>query len=263
VNGVIIVIISYIYGLKGVISLKTAQDIKLTSSSAKPLMLVMTILCIMFVVLVEQQSRMIDRLANDLAELREENVQLSDVINKYQTEIENMIIEVDANKYSREELEIELKHEVGMYLINKVIEIEGPYSNMPTDPGGETKWGVSSVKNNGWVPATREEAIDFYYNQFWVGAEIYKVNNVRLAFALMDSMVLFGPTRVKDIIVRLTKSNSYGEAIEKIAGYTGKDADDFISKLQSELKKVIQTLTKQNSELKIFANGWNRRVDSY
>jgi len=87
VNGVIIVIISYIYGLKGVISLKTAQDIKLTSSSAKPLMLVMTILCIMFVVLVEQQSRMIDRLANDLAELREENEQLSDVISKYQTEL--------------------------------------------------------------------------------------------------------------------------------------------------------------------------------
>jgi len=77
-----------------------------------------------------------------------------------------MIVAVDANKYSREELEIELKHEVGMYLINKVIEVEGPYSNTPADPGGETKWGVSSAKNDGWVPTTREEAVDFYYENF-------------------------------------------------------------------------------------------------
>jgi len=48
----------------------------------------------------------------------------------------------------------------------------------------------------------------------------------------MDAMVLFGPTRVKSLVAKLTKSNSYVEAIDKLADYTGKDADDFISKLQ-------------------------------
>jgi len=236
---------------------------EVTLTTMKAVTAATLILCVMFVVLIEQQSRMIDKLAEDLKELREENLQLSDVISEYQTEIQKIIDTIDSNKYYKEQLEIELKHEIGLYLINRVIEFEEEWSNLDIDPGGETRWGVSKTMNAGWLPATREEAVDFYYDQFWIANQIYKINNVHVAFVLLDSMVLFGPTRVKNIIIKITKQDSYDKAIDLINTYDERKSREFMEQLKTELRKVVQTLVKNNSELKVFAKGWNKRIDNY
>lgn len=54
-------------------------------------------------------------------------------------------------------------------LIERVLGHEGHYSNDPTDPGGETKWGISkrSYPHLNILDLTREEAVVIYLTDFW------------------------------------------------------------------------------------------------
>ncbi len=45
--------------------------------------------------------------------------------------------------------------------------------------------------------------------------------------------------------------------------YDERKSREFIEQLKTELRKVVQTLVKNNSELKVFAKGWNKRIDNY
>lgn len=52
---------------------------------------------------------------------------------------------------------------------DRVIGLEGEYSNNPNDPGGETKWGISkhSYPNLDIKSLTREQAKEIYLRDFW------------------------------------------------------------------------------------------------
>lgn len=70
---------------------------------------------------------------------------------------------------------------------------EGGYSNNPTDPGGETKFGISKrayptvdIKN-----LTVDQAKSIYYKDFWVAAKCDQLP-AAIAFALFDAAVNAG-----------------------------------------------------------------------
>ena len=61
-------------------------------------------------------------------------------------------------------------------LVKKVLKHEGGYVNDPSDPGGETKYGISKrafpdldIKN-----LTEEQAILIYYDEYWLDAKVDK-----------------------------------------------------------------------------------------
>jgi len=80
--------------------------------------------------------------------------------------------------------------------INRVLSNEGSYVNDPTDPGGETNWGISKrsypkvdIKN-----LTRNQAIAIYYRDFWLKANCEKLSD-GASYQLMDSAVNSGITQ--------------------------------------------------------------------
>lgn len=53
--------------------------------------------------------------------------------------------------------------------IERILSHEGGYVNHPSDPGGETKWGISkrSYPNLNIKELTREQAKEIYKRDFW------------------------------------------------------------------------------------------------
>lgn len=77
--------------------------------------------------------------------------------------------------------------------INRVLGHEGGYVDDPTDPGGETKWGISKrsyprvdIKN-----LTRNQAIAIYYRDFWLKIRGDEISD-GCAHQLMDTAVNSG-----------------------------------------------------------------------
>lgn len=73
-------------------------------------------------------------------------------------------------------------------------DVEGGYSNRPSDKGGETKYGISKRSypqidiNN----LTREGATEIYYKDYWKGPRIDELP-APLVYAVFDSVVHHRP----------------------------------------------------------------------
>jgi len=192
-----------------------------------------------------------------------------DVWPESQAELEQRQVEMRERQKEIDDMKQQLDNKsVGLKLIEAVIQIEGEYANAMHDPGGETLWGISKEKNGGWTPENYDDAVNFYYETYWIGQQLYKLNNQDLAFVLLDSMVLFGINRVRNITVRITGKETYDDAIAQLSelGYSEKDKEQvrkFIDKLKNELKSVVNDLVAKNPNLKKFVNGWNNRINSY
>lgn len=77
--------------------------------------------------------------------------------------------------------------------IERILGHEGGYVDDPTDPGGETKWGISKrsyptvdIKN-----LTRDGAIAIYYRDFWLPLKADRLHD-GTAYQLLDSAVNSG-----------------------------------------------------------------------
>ena len=76
---------------------------------------------------------------------------------------------------------------------NMLLSLEGDYSNHPSDPGGETKYGISTnsypginVKN-----LTINGALDIYFRDYWEAGNLSKVNDP-ICFYVFDCLVHHG-----------------------------------------------------------------------
>ena len=77
--------------------------------------------------------------------------------------------------------------------IDRVLSHEGGYVNLATDPGGETKFGISkrSYPNIDIKALTREEAISIYRRDFWDRVQGDKLPRA-VAFQCLDAAVNHG-----------------------------------------------------------------------
>lgn len=53
-----------------------------------------------------------------------------------------------------------------------ILTLEGVYSNDPSDPGAETKWGIAraehpEIPDATWASFTRDDALAIYRNKYW------------------------------------------------------------------------------------------------
>lgn len=77
--------------------------------------------------------------------------------------------------------------------INRVLGSEGGYSNLSSDPGGETNWGISkrSYPNVDIKGLTRFQAVEIYHTDFWVRCNCPSMPGP-LAFQSLDFAVNSG-----------------------------------------------------------------------
>lgn len=77
--------------------------------------------------------------------------------------------------------------------INRLLGAEGGYVNNPTDPGGETNWGISkrSYPNLDIKNLTRDQAAALYHRDFWAP---FSMDDLKLdiAFQMLDFAVNSG-----------------------------------------------------------------------
>ncbi len=81
--------------------------------------------------------------------------------------------------------------------IDRVLGIEGGYSNDPDDPGGETNWGVTlrTARANGYtgnmIDMTRADAKGIYKTAFW-DPVVATVTSPALQYQVLDAAVNHG-----------------------------------------------------------------------
>ncbi len=83
-------------------------------------------------------------------------------------------------------------------IVEKVVRIEGGYSNDPDDPGGETNWGITKKTalragyDKPMVDMTKEDAINIYRINYWNVMSLDKIRDKDIALELFDSGVNMG-----------------------------------------------------------------------
>ena len=152
----------------------------------------------------------------------------------------------------------------------KSLEKEGGYINNPSDPGGETKYGISKryypnldIKN-----LTQEQAKLIYKKNYWDKLQLYKVEG-EVGAEIFDTAINMG----RGTAVRIVQKslNFLGENLI-IDGIIGKKTIDAINKWSNKDKRAVLVvlngfqflryleIIEKNPKLEKFARGWTKRV---
>lgn len=145
-----------------------------------------------------------------------------------------------------------------MLHFDRLIGHEGGYVNNPSDPGGETKWGISkrSYPKLNIKSLTREAARDIYYNDFWKKINADELQD-GVAFQLFDSAVNSGidqSIRFLQRAIGAADDGHWGPISQKILDATSES--DVIMKFNAERLDFMTKL----STWPTFGKGWARRI---
>ena len=146
--------------------------------------------------------------------------------------------------------------------INRVLSHEGGYVNHPSDPGGETNWGITKrvAKENGYDGdmrvLSREKAMDIYHQAFWLRYRCDQMPDA-IAFQFLDICINHGygnGARMLQRAVDVVDDGMIGDitlkAIKKLP------ENDVLMRLNAERIRFFTKLTTFNT----FGRGWMRRV---
>ena len=149
-----------------------------------------------------------------------------------------------------------------------ILKNEGGYCWHENDPGGETRYGICRLfyPDINIKDLTKEEAINIYYNDYWLPANLEGIKNENLVLQVFDHLVN-------------TRSKSYGfkvtiKMLQRIVnvvadGIIGRntlkainEADFSVYDLFVKRRKIFyMNLAAKKPELEVFLNGWLKRVE--
>lgn len=144
--------------------------------------------------------------------------------------------------------------------IERVLAHEGGYVNHPSDPGGETKWGVTkrTARANGYHKPmrqmTREEAKAIYKRAFWRGCARFEG---ALAFQLFDAIVNHGRGNAYRFLQRAANVADDGViGPVTLAAVRRLPLSLLVARFLAERLRFYTNL----SMFETFGRGWTRRV---
>lgn len=90
------------------------------------------------------------------------------------------------------------------YAVNKVLALEGGYVNDPQDPGGETKYGISTrtYPNLDIRSLTRDQAVEIYHRDFWLPNHYDRIQDPEVAAKIFDMAVNMGSRTANRLLQR-------------------------------------------------------------
>ena len=158
--------------------------------------------------------------------------------------------------------------------IKQLLENEGGYVNDPSDPGGETNFGICKrdnpdldIKN-----LTKEFASDWYHKHYWLKYGFHLINDDRLARWLFNHVVNCGEHPVIKCIQTalqtiLHRANRFDISIT-IDGVIGPQTIKLINEwykttdllmVENNLWNHYEQLMQKNPKLEKYRNGWHAR----
>ena len=146
-----------------------------------------------------------------------------------------------------------------------ITEHEGGYVNNPSDPGGETNWGISKAQ----YPSldiqhlTLDEAVAIYRRDYWQPLMLDQVTNIQVRWKIFDMAVQRGPLKAALVVqgvLGVTQDGHIGSA-SILALNSGHSIDLLYRLSYAQLDNYIDRVVKVPSQL-VFLRGWaNRAMD--
>lgn len=142
--------------------------------------------------------------------------------------------------------------------IGRVLGSEGGYVNHPSDPGGETNWGISkrSYPKVNIKKLTRDQAVAIYYRDFWTPVGGDNLSPI-IAYQCLDAAVNHGLGTARRMMQRalgVADDGVFGPVtfamLRKI------DQNDFIMRFVAERLEFYTRLGTWDK----FGKGWTRRM---
>lgn len=143
-------------------------------------------------------------------------------------------------------------------MIERILSHEGGYVNHPSDPGGETNWGISkrSYPNEDIKNLTRDGAKTIYKKDFWDVIEGDKLPD-GIAFQFLDSAVNSGISQSIRFLQRaigVADDGHFGSVSKKtMSEFSESDV------IMGFLSERLEFMTKLSIWDK-FGRGWARRI---
>ena len=149
-------------------------------------------------------------------------------------------------------------------VIEMVLEHEGGYVNHPSDPGGETKYGISkrAYPDVDIAELTEEDAEEIYFNDYWSrikGEEL----PAGVACVVMDYAVNSGISRASKALQSVcgiaNGDGIIGPASLNAVWVTVKNTteEDVINAVTEQRQGFIRALSIYDT----FGKGWERRIE--
>lgn len=145
--------------------------------------------------------------------------------------------------------------------VNHVLHMEGGYVNHPSDPGGETAFGISKrahpdvdIKN-----LTASDAVSIYFRHYWLHYGVATLPP-KIAFFMLDSVVNQGEIAIKQLqnLVGTTPDGDLGPIT--LAAVYQQNADTLIIQLLSSRARRYVRLGIHKRSLAPFVDGWLNRL---
>lgn len=143
-------------------------------------------------------------------------------------------------------------------IFDRLLGHEGNYSNDPSDPGGETKWGISKRSHPRLIikELTREDAFNIYKAELW---NIIEADNLSssIAFQVFDFAVNSGINVAIRYLQRAVgvADDGYWGLVSKAAISKISDCD-IIMRLNAERLDFMTRLKNWPTS----SRGWARRI---
>ena len=155
-----------------------------------------------------------------------------------------------------------------MKCINVVLKNEGGLVDNPSDPGGLTNMGICRLfyPNLDIRNLTRDEVVEIYFNDYWLKMNLIDIFDENLILQIFDFGVntrskRYGFNTALKAIQRIVNAKQDGVVGPKTIGLINKSSNDLVSLYEQERRKYYYDLVRRKPKMKIFLNGWLRRVD--
>lgn len=157
------------------------------------------------------------------------------------------------------------------YAMKYVFKNEGGYVNIPSDPGGETNYGISekSFPDVDLKNLTKEKAKEIYKKNFWDKCNIDSIISYCIAAKVLDVCVLCGTITGIKIVQRALLACDWRVKWDGILGTNTAHAINSVSEaaclaaIKSEVSAYLRSLIKENPKLNVFKKGWMKRAYSH
>ena len=156
--------------------------------------------------------------------------------------------------------------------IPTILTHEGGYVNHPSDPGGETNFGITKRDHPGEDirNMTRERAAQIYRADFWDALRLGEIVNEAVATKLMDMAVNMGPRTMGRLLQRALNYLLPGQPVT-VDGIVGgatiaavnqvTDQDLLLETLRAyHALRYIELVEGPDGRYDVFSKGWLRRA---
>lgn len=149
-----------------------------------------------------------------------------------------------------------------------VLRWEGGYVNHPSDPGGETNFGIAkrSHPDVDIANLTEEGAKEIYKEEYWKKVKGDDLPDA-IAVAVMDYAVNSGTSRSAKTLQRVVGAGADGAigpaTLAKVAAAVEADGEKAVAQaIVMQRSDFLSDLVKRKPEMAAFLKGWMRRTHS-